>query len=159
MIQKYTGLKSLVVVIVPISVAGCSNRLESHTSAEYSGKRTPVERIAISGKGASIAVSAFDKFGYRVVDLGSTGGDLIEKAIAQKVPFLATIDPVDSDGAWWDGYFVFSMRVTETIKRMIVWSAQADYGQSGLFINQAKTTKEAMADMVADFAKHFPPRK
>jgi len=159
MIEKCSGLKSLVVAVVLISVTGCANRLESHTSAEYSGKRTPVDRIAISGKGASIAVPAFDRFGYRVVDLGSTSGDLIEKAVAQKVPFIATIDPVDSDGAWWDGYFVFSMRVTETIKRMIVWSAQADYGQSGIFINQAKTTKEAMADMVADFAKHFPPRK
>jgi hypothetical protein len=149
--------KLLVIISIMVVVTGCSNRLESHTSADFVGKQTPVDRIAVGGQGASIAVPAFDRHGYKVVDLGS--GNLIEKAIAQKVRFIATVDPVDSNGAWWDGYFVFSMRVTETIKRLIVWSAQADYGQSGIFIDQATTTKEAMADMVDDFAKHFPPTK
>lgn len=140
-------------------LAACANRLEAHTSADYQGKQSPVEAIAVTGPGASLAVPAFDQAGYKVIDLGSGGGDPVAAARDQKVGYLATVDSVDSDGAWWDGFFAFSMRVTETLGRKIVWSAQADYGQSGITINQSKSTTEAMKDMVADFSKTFPPHK
>jgi hypothetical protein len=51
------------------------------------------------------------------------------------------------------------MRITETVKRKIIWSAQGDFGQGGIFINQAKSTNEAMHKMVKDFSKTFPPKK
>lgn len=62
-------------------------------------------------------------------------------------------------GQWWDGFFDFSMRVTETKGDQIVWSAIGEYGMGGVFISQTKSTDEAMSAMVADFARSFSPAK
>ena len=107
-----------------------------------------------------MAAPAFDEFGYNVVDIGTGQDDPVERAKNLGVPYVAVVAPVDSEGSWWDGFFAFSMRVTETIKRKIIWSAQGNFGRGGIFIpiNQAYSTKNAMYEMVKDFSKTFPPK-
>jgi S1-C subfamily serine protease len=143
-------------LIFTLALTGCGNRLKADVSPEFAGKRVLVERLGITGEGTAAAIPAFQKAGYSVVDLGSTSAiPSDQKPLA--TPFVAIVDKVGTDGAWWDGFFDFSMRVTETASNKIVWSATAEYGQAGLFINQTKSTDEAMTAMVTHFAKTFPP--
>jgi hypothetical protein len=151
-----TRLLSLFLVIASVAVTGCGNRLKADLSPAYQGKGVQVSQLGITGGGTSAAIPAFQKAGYKVIDLGA-GESPVERAAAKGIPFVAAIDPVGTDGAWWDGFFDFAMRVTETKDHQVVWSATAEYGQGGLFINQTKSTDEAMRAMVADFAKTFPP--
>ena len=137
-------------------LGGCGNRLKTNTDPEFIGKSTFVERLGITGGGASAAIPSFQKAGYLVIDLG-TGEDPLERARTQGIPFVASVDAVGTDGSWWDGFFDFSMRVTETKGKRIVWSAIGEYGHGGLFISQTNSTDEAMLAMVADFARNFPP--
>ncbi len=139
-----------------VVMGGCANRLKCDVAPDFVGKHTAVARLGITGGGTSAAIPAFQKAGYQVVDLGS-GDDPVERAASKQIPFVASVEKVGTDGAWWDGFFDFSMRVTETQSQKVVWSASAEYGQGGVFINQTKSTEEAMRAMVADFAKHFPP--
>ena len=148
----------LLVVGLLAGGSGCANTLNSHVSAEYQEKQTEIDSIALAGPGASMAASAFDEFGYNVVDIGTGQDDPVERAKNLGVPYVAVVARVDSEGSWWDGFFAFSMRVTETIKRKIIWSAQGNFGQGGILINQADSTKNAMHDMVKDFSKTFPPK-
>ena len=106
-----------------------------------------------------MAASAFDELGYNLVDIGTGKDDPIDRAKNIGISYIAIVAPIDSEGSWWDGFFAFSMRITETVKRKIIWSAQGDFGQGGIFINQAKSTNEAMHKMVKDFSKTFPPKK
>jgi len=142
-------------LLVPL--VGCGNQLKADVAPELLGKSTPVDRIGIAGAGTAAAVPAFQKAGYRVVDLG-TSDDPISSASRGGIPYVASVDRVGTDGAWWDGFFDFSMRVTQTNSKRIVWSATGEFGQGGVFINQTKSTSEAMKAMVSDFAKSFPPR-
>jgi hypothetical protein len=144
------------VILACVTMGGCANRLKCDVAPDFVGKHTAVARLGITGGGTSAAIPAFQKAGYQVVDLGS-GADPVERAASKQIPFVALVEKVGTDGAWWDGFFDFSMRVTETQSEKIVWSASAEYGQGGVFINQTKSTEEAMRAMVADFAKHFPP--
>jgi len=146
----------LLPVLAAVALVGCGNRLKGDVAPDYLGKQTGVSQLGITGGGTSAAIPAFQKAGYKVIDLG-TAPDANEKAAAKNIPFVAAVDAVGTDGAWWDGFFDFSMRVTETKSHQIVWSATAEYGQGGMFINQTKSTDEAMRAMVADFAKSFPP--
>jgi S1-C subfamily serine protease len=141
-------------LLVPL--VGCGNKLKADVAPEFLGKSTPVDRIGIAGAGTAAAVSAFQKAGYRLVDLG-TSDDPISIASRSRIPYVASIDRVGTDGAWWDGFFDFSMRVTQTNSKRIVWSATGEFGQGGIFINQTKSTSEAMTAMVFEFAKSFPP--
>ena len=140
------------------TLGGCANRLKANTSPDFIGKLTVVDQLGIVGGGTSAAIPAFQKAGYTVVDLGS-GDDHLARARSKGIPFVASIDAVGTDGAWWDGFFDFSMRVTETKGDQIVWSAIGEYGTGGVFISQTKSTDEAMSAMVADFARSFPPVK
>lgn len=150
-------LSALLLPLLPaVGLVGCGNRLNGDVAPEYLGKQTGVSQLGITGGGTSAAIPAFQKAGYRVIDLGTTP-DASEKAAAKGIPFVAAVDAVGTDGAWWDGFFDFAMRVTETKSHQIVWSATAEYGQGGMFINQTKSTDEAMRAMVADFARSFPP--
>jgi len=137
---------------------GCANRLVTTTAPQFQNKTVVVNKIGVTGAGASVAAQAFLEEGYSVVDLGNGAVSALKQAKEDSIPFMATIEPVGTDGSWWDGFFDFAMRVTEIITGSIVWSAQAEYGQGGLFINQTESTKAAMRDMVRDFKKHFPPK-
>ena len=149
----------LAVCILGVALlTGCANRLNCVTAPAYRGKTTPVARLGITGHGSTAAIPAFQEAGYRVVDLGS-GDRPLDAASEQGIPFVASVDAVGTDGAWWDGFFDFAMRVTEVAGRSIVWSATSDYGGGGITINQNSSTREAMHDMVADFARAFPPAK
>jgi hypothetical protein len=147
-----------IMAICILFVNGCANRLNTMISPQFATKITPVSQIGISGGGASPGSAAFVQAGYSVKDLGNDSTSAIAVAKTQNIPFVAIIDQVGTDGSWWDGFFDFSMRVNETASGTIVWSATAEYGQAGMFINQTKSTKEAMRDMVKDFSKHFPPK-
>ena len=124
----------------------------------YQGKITPVTSLGLTGGGAAIAFPAFVQKGYKVVDISSTNTDPIEEAKRKSIPFLATVDKVGTDGSSWDGFFDYSLRVTETENASIVWSATAEYGQGGLTINQVKSSNKAMHDMVEKFSENFPPK-
>lgn len=150
-------MRICVVCLVVVCLAGCANRLNSSFAPENSSKITPVTRIGVSGPGATMASSAFLEAGYDVTDMGSDSDTALGSAKAQGVPFVAVTDSTDSEGSWWDGFFSFGMRVTETSGGRIVWSANADYGSGGLTINQSSSTQKAMRDMVKDFARQFPP--
>lgn len=149
-------LLSLILAVATVAVTGCGNRLKADLAPEYQGKGQQVSQLGITGGGTSAAIPAFQKAGYKVVDLGA-GENPVERAAGKGISFVASVDPVGTDGAWWDGFFDFAMRVTETKNHQVVWSATAEYGQGGMFINQTKSTEEAMRAMVADFAKSFPP--
>ncbi len=137
-------------------LSSCANRLVATTAPEYEGRLTIVESLGVAGEGSTAAIPAFQSAGYRVVDLGF-GDDPIATANERSIPFVAFVSPTDAEGSWWDGMFSYAMRVTETTNGTIVWSATADYGQGGVAINQTRSTKSAMQDMVADFCKSFPP--
>ena len=144
--------------MVVMGLTGCNNRMKASIAPEFLGKQIAVESLGISGDGTAAAISAFQKAGYAVIDL-SAASTLAGADSKRSVPYVAIVDKVGTDGAWWDGFFDFSMRVTETSTNKIVWSSTAEYGQAGVFINQTKSTDEAMTAMVADFAKTFPPAK
>jgi hypothetical protein len=146
----------LIPALICVLMTGCANRLKCDVAPDYVGKSTVVASLGVAGGGASAAIPAFQKAGYQVVDLGD-GDDAVGRGAAKQIPFVASIDKVGTDGAWWDGFFDFAMRVTDTTSQRVVWSARAEYGQGGVFINQIKSTDEAMRAMVADFAKSFPP--
>jgi len=149
-------LVPIVMLTIVIGMTGCGNRMKASVAPEFTGKQTLVDSLGISGDGTAAAIPAFQRAGYSVVDL-STASSVAGADPKHAVPYIAFVDKVGTDGAWWDGFFDFSMRVTETSTNKIVWSATAEYGQAGLFINQTKSTDEAMNAMVADFAKSFPP--
>ena len=90
--------------------------------------------------------------------INSGNKDAIVVAREKSIPYIAKIDKVGTDGAWWDGVFDFSMRVVDVTNETIVWSANAEYG-SGATIRQVEQTNKAMSDMVKDFSKTFPPAK
>lgn len=112
----------------------------------------------MAGPGASIAFSALIERGYKVQDVSAGAPSSLEQAKAKGIPFVAFVDKAGTDGAWWDGMFDFAMRVTDANSGDIVWSANAEYGGHGLTINQVKSTKKAMNDMVSKFAEFFPPQ-
>jgi len=145
-----------IIMALAISLTGCANRLKADAAPDYKGKLTPIQQIGITGGGTNAAITAFQAAGYQVIDFGSVT-NAREQAKSEGIQFIASIDSVGTDGSWWDGFFDFSMRVTETQSQQIVWSATGEFGQAGLFIDQTKSTEEAMRAMVANFAKVFPP--
>jgi hypothetical protein len=145
--------------VLGVLLTGCANQLTSTRSPAYVGKITHVSSIAVTGDGSSIAASAFIAHGYDVKDIGTASADPLGLAQSQDIPFLASIDRVGTDEAVWDGFFKYSMRVTNTRTRSIVWSANGKYGEGGVFINQVKSNKDAMNAMVQDFSTNFPPKK
>lgn len=152
------SLACVVFLVAPLFLTACANQMESSVNPSFETAQIEVDRIAVTGAGATLASPAFSEAGYDVIDLGASRGAPLDRARELGILFIAIVDPTDSDGAWWDGFFSFAMRVSETLTRRVVWSATADYGQGGIFINQAKSTKQAMKDMVKDFAKSFPPK-
>jgi len=96
--------------------------------------------------------------GYDVIDFGSDSASALSTASRRGVSYLAVVEPVGTEGSWWDGFFDFAMRVTETRSGKVVWSANAEYGSGGIFINQDGSTKKAMRDMVQRFSENFPPQ-
>jgi hypothetical protein len=151
------------VLIVPLFLltllgSGCANRLSSTTAPAYSRKVTPVSSIGVAGPGASIAFPALIERGYKVQDVGAGSESALELAKTRNIPFVAFVDKAGTDGAWWDGMFDFAMRVTDAKTGDIVWSANAEYGGHGLTINQVKSTKKALKDMIDKFAEFFPPQ-
>ena len=152
-------LKIITVLIASVALCnGCSDQMTATMHPEYQAKITPISTIALTGEGATIAFPAFVAKGYQVKDIGGSG-DPIEIARSQNIPFIAIVDKVGTDEAVWDGFFKYSMRVTNTANRNIVWSANGKYGQSGILINQVKSNKNAMEDMVNNFSLSFPPQK
>ena len=93
-----------------------------------------------------------------VVDLGQSTDNPIQYARNDGIPFVAIIEPTGTDGAWWDGMFDFSMRITETEDGTVVWSATGEYS-AGPIIDQTGSTSRAMKDMAEDFKENFPPTK
>jgi hypothetical protein len=140
-------------------LAGCANQMTATRSPAYIGVVTPVSSIAVTGDGSSIAAAAFIARGYNVKDIGNSSNDPVAIAESQNIPYLALVDKVGTDEAVWDGFFKYSMRVTNTSNRSIVWSAEGKYGEGGVFINQVKSNKDAMNAMVQDFSTTFPPKK
>ena len=132
--------------------------MNTMVSPDYQTRVTPVSTLGVSGAGASIAVPSFVKRGYKVLDISSLNGDPLEEAKKKSAAYLVIVDPVGTSHAAWDGYFDYSLRVTETATGTIVWSATAEYGQSGLSINKVKSSIQAMDDIVEKFSKHFPPK-
>lgn len=148
----------LVLLLLTIFMAGCANRMAANVPSEYRDSVTEVESIGLAGQGVSIAFSAFIERGYAVKELGHED-DYLSAAKRKKIPFIALVDKVGTDGSWWDGFFDYSMRVIETKTESIVWSASAEYGQGGVFINQVESSEEAMSEMVENFSQTFPPAK
>ena len=138
---------------------GCADTMRSTVAPDLRGKAIPVERIGVTGPGASIATQEFLARGYKIVELGGPGTTGIDDARKRGVPFVAVVDDVDTSQAVWDGLYSFSMRVSETKSGAVVWSSSGTFGQGGLFINKPLATKNAMKSMVSDFAKTFPPAK
>ena len=148
-------------VICPLllsALGGCTtSRLKGSVAPAYLEGGTEVSKLGMAGPGASVAVSSFQEVGYRVIDMGDgTSADLMSQARKRKIPFLAHVAPVGTDGAWWDGQFDFSMRISETKTEEVVWSAHAEYGNVAI-IDQTKAAKRAMDDMAEDFKRCFPP--
>lgn len=150
-------LTALLLALV-LSSVGCANRLNTMVAPEYESTHTAVSYLGITGQGTSAATPAFIEKGYKIVEISNNNGSPFSYAKSQHIPFVATIDPVGTEGSFWDGFFDFSMHVSRTDTGAIVWSATAEYGQGGIFINQVKSTKEAMHDMVENFSKYFPPQ-
>lgn len=144
--------------VICLLSADCANQLHSVVSPNYRSKITPVSAIALTGEGASIAVPAFVAKGYKVQDIATGSGDPIELAKNKHIPFLASVDRVGTDEAVWNGFFKYSMRVTDTNNRNIVWSADGKYGQAGILINQVESNNTAMSEMVEKFSECFAPR-
>ena len=151
-------LSFFVLLLLTTLMAGCANRMATNVPSEYRDSVTEVESIGLAGEGVSAAFSAFIEHGYDVKELGSQA-DYLSAAKQKKIPFIALVDKVGTDGSWWDGFFDYSMRVIETETESIVWSASAEYGQGGVFINQVESTENAMSEMVENFSKTFPPAK
>ncbi len=149
---------TFIVIAFAIPLSGCVNRINSMTAPTYQAKTTPVSALGITGGGAAVAIPAFVRAGYKVVDTPSSSSDPLSVAKSKNLPFLANIDAVGTEGSWWDGFFDYSMRVTEVENGTIVWSSTAEYGQGGMFINQVKSSDSAMRDMVSRFSKSFPPK-
>ena len=139
-------------------VNGCANQFATTIAPLYSDKVTPVASIGLTGEGVSAASPAFIGLGYNVRDLGIDSPGALEHAKSRSIPFVAIVDPIGTKSAWWNGRFNFSMRVKEVPSGTTVWSGTARYGSGGILINEAESTTRAMNDMVADFAKHFPPK-
>jgi len=152
------GHKFYLASLILLLLSGCANRLSSTIAPSYQNSTTPVSSIGVTGQGANLALPAFVKRGYLVKDLGNDSNDALIKAANRNIPYVAIVDPVGTEGSWWDGFFDFSMRVTEVLTESIVWSGIAEYGQGGVFINQVNSTNEAMEDMVENFSKKFPPK-
>lgn len=146
----------LLMALTCLPLAACGNRLKADVAPEFAGKIVQIESIGITGEGTAAAIPAFQRAGYSVVDLGLAAQTTV-KIEPPSIRYVASVDRVGTDGSWWDGFFDYSMRVTDTTGNRIVWSATAEYGQSGIFINQTKSTEQAMSAMVANFAKTFPP--
>ena len=146
----------LVLLVATITIAGGCSSLKTHTAPDYRSKITPVAKLGMCGAGASAAVPAFQEVGYLVVDLGQSTDNPIQYARNDGIPFVAIIEPTGTDGAWWDGMFDFSMRITETEDGTVVWSATGEYS-AGPIIDQTGSTSRAMKDMAEDFKENFPP--
>lgn len=143
---------------VVLLLSGCANKMNSMVAPAYQTRVTQVSSLGVTGGGASVAAPAFLQRGYKVIEVSGGMSGAVEEARKKAIPFLATVDAVGAEGSWWDGFFDYSMRVTETKTGAIVWSATAEYGQGGFFINQVKSSKSAMKDMVEKFSRNFPPR-
>jgi hypothetical protein len=147
------------ILVALFLISGCATqKIVSTTSPEYKGKINNVKMIGLTGQGASVAFYAFVEQGYRVKEINSGNKNIMVVAREKSIPYVAKIDKVGTDGAWWDGVFDFSMRVIDVSNETIVWSAYAEYG-SGATIRQVEQTKKAMSDMVKDFSKTFPSAK
>ncbi len=123
----------------------------------YKNRITEVSKLGVTGGGATSGSKAFIEAGYKVVDLGNDSTRALATCREESIQFLAVIEPVGTDGSWWDGFFDFAMRITETEDNVIVWSANAEYGYGGLYINQNRSTRSAFRDMAKSFSENFPP--
>jgi hypothetical protein len=138
-------------------LGGCADSMRSTLSPEFQGKTVSVDRIGVAGPGASLATQEFIKQGYTTIDLATPGSSGVEVARTQGVPFVATVDAVDTSQSVWDGLYSFAMRVSDTRTGAVVWSSSGTFGQGGMSINLQESTKNAMKAMISDFAKTFPP--
>jgi hypothetical protein len=143
------------IFLLSLMGAGCDN-MRSTLAPEFRGQTIPVQKIGITGPGASLATQEFIAQGYNVHELGAAENG-IEAARGQGLPFVAVVDAVDTSQAVWDGMYSFSMRVSNAGTGTVVWSASGTFGQAGIFINLQAASKNAMKAMVLDFAKTFPP--
>jgi hypothetical protein len=132
--------------------------MQTTLSPKYQAQKTPVEKLGVTGDGASPASQALIRAGYNVVDLGGDSTKALTAAKKRSIPFVAIVAPVGTEGSWWDGFFDYRMRVTRIKTGQVVWSASAEYGSAGVFIDQDGSTSAAMRDMVAEFSNHFPPQ-
>jgi len=110
-------------LFILVFLTGCANRLSSTIVPAYQNTITPITSIGVTGAGANLAFPAFIEKGYQVKDLGNDSNIGTETAKKESIPFVAIVDPVGAEGSWWDGFFDFSMRVTEVFSGVVVWSA------------------------------------
>jgi hypothetical protein len=146
-------------LVLLVTLTGCGNKLRSTVAPEFQRRTVPISRIGVGGPGASIASQEFIAAGYKTVDVGTSITEAVAIGRQQGVPFVATVDPIDTSQAVWNGFYSFSMRVSETPGGSIVWSSSATYGQGGMFINLQKSSRDAYKAMVQDFATTFPPQR
>ncbi len=146
----------ILAITAGLLLTGC-NSLRSAINPDYKDTITPIFKLGVTGGGATPASQAFMELGYQVIDLGNDSSKALEASKAQFIPFLATAEPVGTEGSWWDGVFDFTMRVAETGEGVVVWSAIGEYKSSVLGINQDGSTRKAFRDMVKDFSQYFPP--
>jgi hypothetical protein len=153
-------MKTIAVVmgLASLTLCGCANHINTMVAPSYQEKLTPVSSLGITGGGTSMAVPAFVQRGYKVIDIPASSDSALEIARRKSIPYLATVESAGTEGSWWDGFFDYAMRITETDTETIVWSATAEYGSGGLDINQVKSSRKAMDDMVKEFSKSFPPK-
>lgn len=147
------------VVLIALFLLGGCNQLRATVSPSFQGKTVPVDKIGVGGAGASIAVQEFIGAGYNAAELGAVADDALNKARQLGFPYIAIVDAVDTSQSVWDGFYSFSMRVSDSKTGSIVWSGSATYGQGGIFINLQASAKEAYHDLIADLAKTFPPEQ
>lgn len=151
------NLATLSFGLILIGAVGCADRMRSTVATRLANQTHPVPRIGVAGPGASIAAQEFLRQGYQTIELGPSAVDVIAVAKAQRVPYVATVDAVDTSQAVWNGMFSYSMRVSDTNSGEIVWSSSGSFGQGGMFINAQASNKNAMKRMITDFRKTFPP--
>ena len=143
-------LQTICVVGVAAIVTGCASM---STSLAPGVTPKPVPIIGIAGAGTTMATPSFMEFGYRTKDLGNDTYKALDRAREQGIGHVVIVDPVGVSGS--GATLQFSMRVTETATETVVWSGTTT--KMVWALERTKKEKEAMGELVRDFAKTFPP--
>ena len=138
---------AFVTLLAVLLSGGCANSMRATVAPEYLNKTTTVDKIGVGGPGASNATPAFIELGYQAIDVGISASEATAAAAARGLRFVAIVDATDTSQAVWNGFFSFSMRVSEVKSGVVVWTGGATYGSGGVFISAQGSTSAAYSDL------------